>query len=154
MRKVQGALLCLLLFGGALTAFAQHAGKGKRSNDEVPVNASGQQVAVDKQTGKLRQPTAEEAKQLIDGLAPLVNTSTEGLTAVRREDGSLSVDLQGRFMSVAVAKVGSDGKVEQKCVSSVAEAKEFLNSDAKDAKAKDSKAKTVVTKSAPALEER
>jgi len=139
--------LTLVVILSSTLVLAQHAAKGDNG-------ANGQQVAVDKQTGKLRQPTPEEAKQLIDGLTPLVNDSTEGLTAVRRDDGSLFIDLQGRFMSVAVAKAGGDGKVEEKCVTNVAEAKEFLKDDAKDAKAKDSKAKTEVTKSTPALEER
>ncbi len=139
--------LTLVLLVTSTVVFAQHAAKGDNG-------ANGQQVAVDKQTGKLRQPTAEEAKQLIDGLTPLLNDSPEGLTAVHRNDGSVFVDLQGRFMSVAVAKIGADGKVEEKCVTSVAEVKEFLSGEAKDANSKNSKAKAEVKQAAPALEEK
>ena len=142
-RKLLGSVVGLILVSvfTSTLAFAQHAAKGDNG-------VNGQQVAVDKQ-GKLRQPSAEEAKQLLDGLAPLVDNSTEGLTVVHRDDGSAFVDLQGRFQSVAVAKVGADGKVEQKCVTSVAEAKTFLNGS-KDAK-KDTKTNV---KPAPALEEK
>lgn len=104
--------------------FAQHAAKGDNG-------ANGQQGAADKQTGKLRQPSAEEAQQLLQGVAPLVDMSTEGLTAVQHEDGSVSIDLQGRFQNVAVAIIGADGQVEERCVTSVAEAKDFLSGDTK-----------------------
>lgn len=124
--SVVGLTLVVLLT--STFVFAQHAAKGDNGGN-------GQQAAADK-TGKLRQPSAEEAKQLLDGLAPLVNMSAEGLTAVHHEDGSVSVALQDRFQSVAVAKIGADGKVEEKCVTSVAEAKDFLKGDAKAKEAK------------------
>ncbi len=118
-------------------AFAQHAAKGDNG-------VSGQQAAVDK-NGKLRQPSADEAKELIDGLAPLLNHSTEGLNVIKHDDGTLSVDLQDRFMSAMVAKVGPDGKIEQKCVTSIEEAKQFFVVGAQAAPA--------VSKPMPALEE-
>ena len=120
--SVVGLILASLLT--STLAFAQHAAKGDNG-------VNGQQVAVDKQTGKLRQPSAEEVQQLLDGLTPMVNTSVEGLKVVRRDDGSAFVDLQDRFQSVSVAKIGADGKVEQKCVTTVDEAKQFLNADTK-----------------------
>lgn len=116
--------LTLVLMATSTFVFAQHAAKGDNG-------VNGQQAAADKQTGKLRQPSAEEAKQLLDGLAPLVSQSTEGLNVVKHDDGSLSVDLQDRFQSVVVAKAGADAKVEEKCVTSVAEAKDFLKGDTK-----------------------
>ncbi len=137
-RSLLGSVLGLILASLLIStfAFAQHAAKGDNG-------VNGQQVAVDKQTGKLRQPSAEEAKQLLDGLSPMVNTSIEGLNVVRRDDGSLFVDLQDRFQSVSIAKIGADGTVEQKCVTTLEEAKQFLNGDAK---------KKAVAK--PALEEK
>ena len=143
-RKVLGSVVGLIL-ASILTstfAFAQHAAKGDNG-------ANGQTAAVDKQTGKLRQLSADEAKELLDGLAPLLNQSTEGLNVRQRDNGSLFVDLEGRFMSVAVAKVNADGKVEEKCVSNAGEANEFLNGEAKEVKAKDGK-----TNVQPALEEK
>jgi len=129
--KMLGAALGLIL-AFTLTstaAFAQHAAKGDNG-------VNGQQVAVDKQSGKLRSLSADEAKVLLDGLAPLLNQSSEGLTVVKHEDGTLSVDLQDRFMSVAVAKVTADGTVEQGCVTNLDEAKEFLQGEKKESKPK------------------
>ncbi len=132
--------LARVLMVSSTVVFAQHAAKGDNG-------AHGQQVAADKQAGKLRQPSTEEVQQLLEGVAPLVNMSTEGLTAVQHEDGSVSIDLQGRFQNVAVATIGADGKVQEKCVTSVEEAKDFLNGDAKTSKSEAKKA-------APALEEK
>lgn len=141
-RRVLGSIvgLILVLILTNTLALAQHAAKGDNG-------VNGQQAAADKQTGKLRQPSAEETKELLDGLTPLVNQSAEGLNVVKHDDGSLSVDLQDRFQNVAVAKIGADGKVEEKCVTSVAEAKDFLS---RDAKPKDSKPEA----KKPALEEK
>ncbi len=131
--------LALVLMVSSTFVFAQHAAKGDNG-------ANGQQVAADKQAGKLRQPSAEEAKQLLEGIAPLVSMSTDGLNPVYHENGSISVDLQDRFQNVAMAKIGADGKVEQKCITSVAEAENFLKRDAK--------AKPEAKQPAPALEEK
>lgn len=139
LRRTPGLLVGVIL-ASILTstfAFAQHAAKGDNG-------ANGQQAADDKQTGKLRQPSTEETKQLLDGIAALVNTSIEGLVPRYHEGGMVSVDLQDRFQSVAVAQIGADGKVEQRCVTSTAEAREFL--------AKESKKEA--QKPAPALEEK
>jgi hypothetical protein len=41
----------------------------------------------------------------------IVNTSSEGLVEKVAEDGSVSVDLQGRFKTVPVATIGEDGSI-------------------------------------------
>ena len=51
------------------------------------------------------------------GLAELINTSTEGLVEQRHPDGTVTVDLQGRFQSAMVATIGKDGKVVARCYS-------------------------------------
>ena len=68
------------------------------------------------QTGQVRPLTQEEAQRLADGLKQLANQSTDGLQSVRHADGSVSMDLQGRFQNVAVAKLDEDGKVIQSCI--------------------------------------
>jgi hypothetical protein len=110
-------------------ALAQHAAKDKAHDPdgEEVAAVAGQQAANDPATGRLRQPTREEAKALAEALKDMVNQSTEGLTVVQHADGTKSVDLQDRFQSVSVAKV-SDGAVETRCVTSAEEAKEFLES--------------------------
>lgn len=113
----------------ASSAFAQHAGKGSAkskdgANDDVTVTASGQQVAVDPQTGKIRQPTNEEIKQLTDALK--LNDSVEGLSPVTLDNGATMVDLQDRMQSVAIAKINADGTVSEACVKNGKQASSFL----------------------------
>jgi hypothetical protein len=88
-------------------------------------------VAIDRATGKLRPPTAAEKKALAAGLKNMLNRSTEGLTVVQRANGAKSVDLQGRFQAIAVAKVNADGKVAEQCVTSQREAEELVNPSVK-----------------------
>jgi len=95
----------------------------------VTVKVAGQDVQVDPQTGQIKPLSPEEAKHLADGLKPMFNRSTEGLKQVRHADGSLSMDLQGRFQDVAVAKINADGTVERSCVDNPEAAANFFGID-------------------------
>ena len=53
--------------------------------------------------------------QIETQLVQMTSESTEGLKAVTLQDGSTRVDLEGRFMSVAVATPTSDGGTEVTC---------------------------------------
>ena len=126
LRRTCGVLLIFLLFVGVLGAFAQHAAKGNDKNNDDSVATSGQQVAIDAKTGKVRPPTREEVQTLLEGMKNSVNQSTEGLQVKRAPNGALFVDLDGRFDNVALAKVGPDGKVLSECINSVKNAEKFL----------------------------
>src|SRR5262247_440807 len=56
-----------------------------------------QTVQIDPQTGQIRPLTPDEARRLAEGLKQMANQSTAGLNQVRHADGSVSVDLEGRF---------------------------------------------------------
>ncbi len=71
----------------------------------------------------------EEAQQLAEGLKGMLNQSTEGLVQVKHEDGSVSMDLEGRFQHVMVAKTNGDGTVTQSCIHSPQEAASFFGLD-------------------------
>lgn len=104
------------------TASAQTASKSATTSSVV----AGQTVAIDKATGKLRQPTPEEAKVLAAGIAKMTNRSTDGLVVKHHPNGAKSIDLQGRFQSVSVAKTNPDGSVDEKCVTNSKQAEDFL----------------------------
>ena len=87
------------------------------------------QAAQTDQNGQIRPLTAQEAQKLADGIKGLVNQSDEGLEQVYHSDGSVSVDLQGRFQNVAVAKKKSDGTIDQSCLDNTQSAAEFFNID-------------------------
>jgi hypothetical protein len=139
-----GSLLAGLLMAVSVAGVAQSAAKGKTpGNDEVAIGASGQQVSIDAKTGKLRQPTHEEIKALVEGMK--LNDSSEGLTSKRVGNGSVIMNIEGRFENMMVAKTNPDGSVSTACVSSKKQAEAFLKADT--AKAEEAKkAKNDTTK--------
>jgi hypothetical protein len=107
--------------------------KQPRTNGKgvVTRNVGGQIVQIDSQTGQVRPLTPEEAKKLAEGLMTLANQSTDGLQPVSHPDGSVSVDLQGRFQNVVVAKKTEDGNVAQSCIDNPESGAAFFGIDPK-----------------------
>jgi len=107
------AMFILVL--GVGTASAQHASKNKSDNPN--------------QKDTFKNLTADDLNELEAAIAPALSQSAEGLVVKDGPGGSKVVDLQGRFQSVAIAKVGSNGKVQSQCVTNMVEAKDFLEKD-------------------------
>ena len=97
-------------------------------NKNATVKVAGQAMPVDSQ-GQIRPLTPDEAKKLADGLKPMLNKSSEGLVEEHNADGSVDMDLQGRFQSVTVARVNKDGSVTQSCVDNPRAAGAFFGID-------------------------
>ena|SRR5207244_7186067 len=97
----------------------------------VTRRVAGQEIQIDSQTGEIKPLTAQEAQKLANGLAPMLDRSTEGLVQVRHADGSVSMDLQGRFQDVTVARVNTDGTISQSCVNNPQAAGRFFGIDPK-----------------------
>lgn len=141
------AVICLATSAfaqqAAVTRAAEPAGAGKTKRDGgaganlavAPGSDPSDVAASTNQQTQLRQPTKEETDALLEGMRAYVNDSPEGLTVVRHPDGMLSLDLEGRYQNVTVAKIGADGHIATDCVVTVAEARKFLEA-AKGAKAK------------------
>jgi len=100
-----------------------------RNRNYVTSNADGQTVVLDRQTGQMRPLTPQEAKRLAEGLKQMLSQSTEGLVQIHNADGSVSMDLQGRFQSVMLAKVEADGTLSQACVDNPESAAAFFEID-------------------------
>ena len=73
-----------------------------RTRTFVTRRVGGQEIQIDSQTGEIKPLTPEEAQKLANGLAPMLDRSTDGLVQVKHADGSVSMDLQGRFKDVAI----------------------------------------------------
>lgn len=95
----------------------------------VTKNAAGQPVVLDRQTGETRPLTPQEAETLAQGLKELINTTTDGLVQVRHANGGVSMDLQGHFQNVSVARKEADGSVTQACVNDLESAASFFDID-------------------------
>lgn len=137
-------LFCIIVAVFALGATAAISLRTSQAKDPTPPPSSGQtndtranrslrvgtqQIPLDPQTGQVRPLTQEEAQKLAAGIKQLVNQSTDGLQSVRHSDGSLSIDLQGRFQNIAVAKRDEAGKLTQSCVDNPKAAAAFFEID-------------------------
>jgi len=103
----------------------------ENSKKYMTVKVAGQDVQVDPQTGKLKPLTALEAQDLAAGLKKMLNKSADGLTQVQHEDGSTSMELNGRFRNVVVASETEDGKLSMSCVDNPKAAASALGIDPK-----------------------
>lgn len=110
------------------------------ANKNATVKVAGQDMPVDSQ-GQVRPLTADEAKKLADGLKGMLNKSSEGLVEEHNADGSVEMDLQGRFQSVAVARVNKDGSVTESCVDNPRAAGAFFGIDPKTIRPENGKAR-------------
>lgn len=132
-----------ILVVGAVTVLSRQPAKVKEAKKQetataipdqpkknyVTVKVGGQNIQVDSQTGQIQELTPEEAQKLAAGLKPMLNKSSDGLVTVQHPDGSVSMDLQGRFQNVAVARVNKDGTVSQSCVDNPRAAGAFFGID-------------------------
>lgn len=139
------ALAAVVVVIGAISAVSRQLVSGKQSaqpentaasKDSNPkkymtVKVAGQDVQVDPQTGKLKPLSAQEAQNLAEGLKKMVNKSADGLTEVQHEDGSTSMELEGRFRSVVVAREREDGSLSMECVDNPKAAASALGIDQK-----------------------
>jgi hypothetical protein len=131
-----GAIAILAV--GAMAAVSIQSGKSgsqagavensmtRQNNPNRLAMMNGHAVEVNSQTGQIRPLTAEEQQQLANGIAPLVNQSDEGLKQVQHSDGSVSMNLEGRFQNVSVAQKNADGSVSESCVNSPETAAAFF----------------------------
>src|SRR6266850_7783968 len=101
----------------------------KTGKNYVTVKVAGRDVQVDSQTGQIKPLTPHEAHQLAEGLRGMLNQSTEGLVQVKHADGSVSMDLDGHFQNVMVARRNEDGSLSQSCVDNPQAAASFFGID-------------------------
>ena len=133
-----GLFACALLVAGVATAAAAYASRNaarpeavraaavQPADPYVTVEVGGRRVRVNAQTLQQGPLTQEQSRQLAEQLEG--NKETDGLVQEQREDGTVSVDLQGRFQNVTLAKRNDDGSVSTACVDTPEAAEAFLTS--------------------------
>jgi hypothetical protein len=84
------------------------------------------EIIFDKARGQLRLPTPDETQALVDQISSLTNRSAEGLTISQSPGGARMMGLEGRFGGVVLGRALADGTTEVRCVTTMAEAVEFL----------------------------
>lgn len=135
-------LALVVLAVGAISVVSKQLVSGKQSGDNSTSKESttkkymtgkvaGQDVQVDSQTGKVKPLNAQESEQLAGGLKKMLNKSADGLTEVQNQDGSTSMDLEGRYRNVTVARENADGTLTTSCVDNPRAAASALGIDPK-----------------------
>ncbi len=122
----------LALLAGDPAAAAPRKARARRASARVTAPAAktpapapsvvlpfgGMMVAIEPETGALVRPTPEQVQQLLGQRTAqlmaaertgLMRTS-EGLTEARLKDGSVMVDLQGRFMEYEIVRLDAQGR--------------------------------------------
>jgi hypothetical protein len=121
----------------AVTVIAKYGSPGKEvtaspnasASDDgfVTVNVGGKKIRVNARTMQQAPLTQEQSQQIADALKD--NKSTAGLVEVKHADGTVELDLQGRFQNVVLAKKNDDGSVSTACVDNAEAARAFLQND-------------------------
>jgi hypothetical protein len=131
---------CALLVAGVATAAATYASRNagpakaepaaahaQPADPYVTVEVGGKKVRVNAQTLQQGPLTQGQARQLAEQLEG--NKATDGLVQERQEDGTVAVDLRGRFQNVTLARRNDDGTVSAACVDTPEAAGAFLRSE-------------------------
>lgn len=102
----------------SFTRSEDHAIDLPASNDsrEMAPGTAAMRVSIDPETGALVPGHVPVNKTEDAALAEALSQSSEGLVEVHHPDGSVSVDLQGRFQNASVARIDSSGKLQTTCV--------------------------------------
>lgn len=124
------ALLGLAVLATAQVAAA--AGPGASAADAsknvVSVPVGGMQVAIDARTGRLRQPTPQEARALASELARLFKPRSSAATVFA--DGTVGMVVDSEYFNFSVVRIGADGHLQNTCVHGQAAADVFLTGGA------------------------
>jgi hypothetical protein len=113
-----GLASAMMMGSGDISLRAQEANRG----EDAAVNLAGRKVRIDKSTGKLRELSQQEARDLVSTLTTMT-TRTDSVAAT--PGGPTLVQMNG-FDHVLVGRPNEDGTVDVRCVSSVDEAVSFL----------------------------
>ena len=121
----------VLLVLGAVTVIARYGSRklvpnlsAEAQKNLVTVEVGGKKLRLNAATLQQGPLSQEQSQQIADALQN--NKSTDGLVQVQHADGTVEMDLQGRFQNVMIAKKNDDGSVSQACVDTPEAANVFL----------------------------
>ena len=124
-----GAVAAVSMLIVALAGAAPLAANASPSPDQaakVKRFKASRAFVVDKQSGDVRMPTQQEVDEVVANLSALGQRPTEALQQSSQAAGAVSVDLDGGFGGIILARPNGDGTWETKCVFTLEEGAEFL----------------------------
>lgn len=118
--------LALALAASALAAAPADKPAPNPNTEVKRIDVGGLQVAIDPSTGRLRQPTAAERRQMAREMARFLKRAPASLQAETHGEGMVSLDLGGSYLNVYLARINADGTVAEACFTDADNATAFL----------------------------
>ena len=109
--------------GGASLAASPSPQQGQASGKKYKATRP---FVVDKETGAVRMPTEDEVDQVVTSLSALGQRPDGTLQQSTAPNGAVTMDLDGGFGGILLARPNADGTFETKCVFTIEEGAEFL----------------------------
>jgi hypothetical protein len=128
-RRVRLAMLVVGVTGALMALSGDNRANAQESNrgEDAALTLAGRKIRIDKNSGKLRELSQAEARELVSTLTAMT-TRTESVAAA--PGGAELVRLQG-FDHVLVGRPNDDGTVDVLCVSNLDDAVSFLSQQPK-----------------------
>jgi len=123
MRRARLAMLRIGLAGAFMLGSGDVPVKAQESNrgEDAAIKLAGRKVRIDKNTGKLRDLSQQEARELVATLTAATTQTERHVSA----SGNGLVQLNG-FDHVLIARPNENGTNDVRCVNSLEEAVAFL----------------------------
>ena len=118
-----GVASAMMLLSGDDRVNAQESNRG----EDAAVTLAGRKIRIDKGSGKLRELSPQEARELVSTLTAMT-TRTERVAD--KPGGASLVKLEG-FDHVLIGRPNENGTVDVQCVSTVEDAVSFLSQQPK-----------------------
>ena len=116
------AVMAVLLGGGIRVTAAD----GQEPQAKAKRYKGTRAFVVDKQSGQVRMPTQQEVDEVISNLSTLGQRPEGSLQQATQANGAVSVDLDGGFGGIVLARPNEDGTWETRCVFTLEEGAAFL----------------------------
>jgi hypothetical protein len=116
--------VCVVAIALTGMAFAQAPGQVKKETrapnqvvetgkqDDAVIQVAGQQVHIDPQTGRIRQPTPQEAAALAASLEQQFGKNVGGITITYLPNGAVAARLDASFMDAITVTRDADGTLK------------------------------------------
>jgi len=104
------------------------------ASETAPTAANALRVQLDPETGELVPVRGMKKAELTRRMEQHLDRSTTGLNEIQHADGSVSMNLDGRFRSLSLAVIDSTGGVHTECVTSKHRLYEFMNNTGQEIK--------------------
>lgn len=123
IKAVAGMAFAAVLLAGGIRPTAA---SGQEPQAKAKHYKATRAFVVDKASGNLRMPTQQEVDDVVNSLSTLGQRPEANLAPATQPSGAVSLDLDGGFGGIVLARPNEDGTWETRCVFTLEEGAAFL----------------------------